>query len=354
MKKLFSLCVALAFTLILAACSGGGAPAGAYDPDATAQALLDSGAFSEALEALDADLISSLYGLESQPEAAAVYTSTGATAEEIAVLVFSTQEEADDARKALEARVSDQKDACEGYLPAELPKLEQAIVKESGSSVLLVVANDSQAAQAALDGLGLDGSHRLIIVLMQLVNLLQDGQPVRMSKRSGKAIALRDLLDEVSVDAARFFFNSRSSTSALDFDLDLAVREDSENPVYYVQYAHARICSLIARLAEEGHLVPDAAAVDPALYATAEEKALIKTLSQLPEVIRLAARDYDPSGVNRYLVTLAGEFHRFYNACRIKGEEAAVLAARLKLADTVRAVIANCLSLIGVAAPEKM
>ena len=109
-----------------------------------------------------------------------------------------------------------------------------------------------------------------------------------MSKRSGKAIALRDLLDEVSVDAARFFFNSRSSTSALDFDLDLAVREDSENPVYYVQYAHARICSLIARLAEEGHLVPDAAAVDPALYATAEEKALIKTLSQLPEVIRLA------------------------------------------------------------------
>lgn len=208
--------------------------------------------------------------------------------------------------------------------------------------------------QAALDGLGLDGSHRLIIVLMQLVNLLQDGQPVRMSKRSGKAIALRDLLDEVSVDAARFFFNSRSSTSALDFDLDLAVREDSENPVYYVQYAHARICSLIARLAEEGHLVPDAAAVDPALYATAEEKALIKTLSQLPEVIRLAARDYDPSGVNRYLVTLAGEFHRFYNACRIKGEEAAVLAARLKLADTVRAVIANCLALIGVAAPEKM
>ena len=208
--------------------------------------------------------------------------------------------------------------------------------------------------QAALDGLGLDGSHRLIIVLMQLVNLLQDGQPVRMSKRSGKAIALRDLLDEVSVDAARFFFNSRSSTSALDFDLDLAVREDSENPVYYVQYAHARICSLIARLAEEGHLVPDAAAVDPALYATAEEKALIKTLSQLPEVIRLATRDYDPSGVNRYLVTLAGEFHRFYNACRIKGEEAAVLAARLKLADTVRAVIANCLSLIGVAAPEKM
>ena len=208
--------------------------------------------------------------------------------------------------------------------------------------------------QAALDGLGLDGSHRLVVVLMQLVNLLQDGQPVRMSKRSGKAIALRDLLDEVSVDAARFFFSSRSSSSALDFDLDLAVREDSENPVYYVQYAHARICSLIARLEEEGAAVPDAADVDPAVFATAEERALIKTLSQLPETIRLAARDYDPVHVNRYLITLAGEFHRFYNACYIKGEAPAVLRARLKLADTVRSVIANCLELLGVAAPEKM
>ena len=208
--------------------------------------------------------------------------------------------------------------------------------------------------QAALDGLGLDGSHRLVVVLMQLVNLLQDGQPVRMSKRSGKAIALRDLLDEVSVDAARFFFNSRSSTSALDFELDLAVRQDSDNPVYYVQYAHARICSLVSRLTEEGAQVPDAASVDAALFTTAEEKALIKTLSQLPEVIRISARDYDPSHVNRYLITLAGDFHRFYNACRIKGEEADVLSARLKLADTVRSVIANCLALIGVTAPEKM
>ena len=208
--------------------------------------------------------------------------------------------------------------------------------------------------QAALDGLGLDGSHRLVVVLMQLVNLLQDGQPVRMSKRSGKAIALRDLLDEVSVDAARFFFNSRSSTSALDFDLDLAVRQDSDNPVYYVQYAHARICSLVSRLTEEGAQVPDAGAVDAALFATEEEKALIKTLSQMPEVIRISARDYDPSHVNRYLITLAGEFHRFYNACRIKGEEAHLLSARLKLADTVRSVIANCLALIGVTAPEKM
>ena len=208
--------------------------------------------------------------------------------------------------------------------------------------------------QAALDGLGLDGSHRLVIVLMHLVNLLQDGKPVRMSKRSGKAIALHDLLDEISADAARYFFNSRAASSPLDFDLDLAVREDSENPVYYVQYAHARICSLIARLAQEGAAVPAAAGVDAALLSSPEELALIKALAQFPEEIHLAARDYDPSRINRYLVSLAGDFHRFYNACRIKGEEPALLSARLKLADTVRSVLANGLALLGVSAPEKM
>ena len=208
--------------------------------------------------------------------------------------------------------------------------------------------------QAALDGLGLDGSHRLVVVLMQLVNLLQDGQPVRMSKRSGKAIALHDLLDEVSVDAARYFFNSRSSTSPVDFDLGLAVREDSENPVYYVQYAHARICTLIARLAEEGHQVPAAADIRAELLSTEEEKALVRTLARLSDEIRAAARDYDPSRINRYLIELAGDFHRFYGACRIKGEEPDVLAARLKLADSVRSVLANCLNLLGVTAPEKM
>ena len=208
--------------------------------------------------------------------------------------------------------------------------------------------------QAALDGLGLDGSHRLVVVLMQLVNLMQDGKPVRMSKRSGKTIALHDLLDEINVDAARYFFNSRAATTPLDFDLDLAVRQDSENPVYYVQYAHARICSLVARLAEEGAAVPPAGEVDAALLGTAEELALMKALAQFPEEIHLAARDFDPSRINRYLVALAGDFHRFYNACRIKGEEQNVLSARLKLADTVRAVLANGLGLLGVSAPEKM
>ena len=189
---------------------------------------------------------------------------------------------------------------------------------------------------------------------MQLVNLLQDGKPVRMSKRTGKAIALHDLLDEISVDAARYYFNNRAATSPLDFDLDLAVRQDSDNPVYYVQYAHARICSLLANLAQDGDQVPAAAQVDAALLSTEEERALIKNLAQYPQELHLAARDYDPSRINRYLVALAGDFHRFYNACRIKGEEHGLLSARLKLADTVRAVLANGLGLLGVSAPEKM
>ena len=209
--------------------------------------------------------------------------------------------------------------------------------------------------QAALDGLGLDGSHRLVIILMQLVNLLQDGKPVRMSKRSGKAIALHDLLDEVSVDAARFVFNASKPTSPVDFDLDLAVREDSENPVYYVQYAHARICSLVKKLSgEDGLTVPAAGEVDVSLLQSSEETALLKTLARFPEELTLAGRDYDSSQVNRYLIALAGDFHRFYNANRIKGEEEAVAKARLKLADTVRSVLCNGLTLIGVTAPEKM
>ena len=209
--------------------------------------------------------------------------------------------------------------------------------------------------QAALDGLGLDGSHRLVIVLMQLVNLLQDGKPVRMSKRTGKAIALHDLLDEISVDAARYYFNNRTPSSPLDFDLDLAVRQDSENPVYLVQYAHGRICSLITRMAEdEGAVVPAAAEVDMTLLTHEKELALLKALAQYPEELYLAARDYDPSRINRYLTALAEAFHRFYNEdeCRLMGAEPAVRSARLKLADSVRSVLANGLNLLGVTAPR--
>ena len=207
--------------------------------------------------------------------------------------------------------------------------------------------------KGAVDALGLNGSERLDVVLMQLVKLLRDGEVVRMSKRTGKAISLSDLLDEVSVDAARWYFNAKPDTQ-MEFDLGLAVREDSENPIYYVEYAHARICSLLRAMAEEGVTVPKQADVDMSLLSGETEKALIKQIAQFCEEVKVAARDYDPSHINRYLQELAACFHRFYNACRIKGEEPKVQAARLKLADDARVVLKNGLKLIGVDAPEKM
>lgn len=207
--------------------------------------------------------------------------------------------------------------------------------------------------KGALDALGLDGQHRLDIVLMQLVKLLRDGEVVRMSKRTGKAISLGDLLDEIPVDAARWFFNSRPDTQ-MDFDLGLAVREDSENPVYYVQYAHARICSVLRNLAADGHKVPTAADIDASLLTTEQEREVIKQLAGLPDEVLHAAQSLDPSRINRYAMELAARFHRFYNACRIKGAEPGVLEARLLLADCVRGAIAVCLDILGVKAPEQM
>lgn len=207
--------------------------------------------------------------------------------------------------------------------------------------------------KGAMDVLGLDGENRLDIVLMQLVKLTRNGEIVRMSKRTGKAISLTDLLDEIPVDAARYFFNSRPE-SPVEFDLELAIRQDSENPVYYVQYAHARICTMLSALAADGHAVPQLSAVDASVLSHETERELIKQLAALPEEIRMAARDYDPSRMNKYVTELAARFHRFYTACRIKGAESGVLEARLLLADTVRRVIAVTLSIIGVSAPEKM
>ncbi|MBE6914301.1 MAG: arginine--tRNA ligase [Ruminococcaceae bacterium] len=207
--------------------------------------------------------------------------------------------------------------------------------------------------KGAMDALGLDGEHRLDIVLMQLVKLMRDGEVVRMSKRTGKAISLSDLLDEIPVDAARWFFNSRPE-SQMDFDLGLAVRQDSENPVYYVQYAHARICTMLANLASDGMTVPAASDADISLLSTEFERDLIKQLSALPEEIRLAARDYNPSRIGSYVTELSARFHRFYTECRIKGADEATAKARLLLSDCTRRVIENGLSIIGVSAPDKM
>ena len=207
--------------------------------------------------------------------------------------------------------------------------------------------------KGALDALGLNGQERLEIVLMQLVKLTRGGEVVRMSKRTGKAISLTDLLDEVPVDAARYFFNSRPE-SPVEFDLELAVRNDSENPVYYVQYAHARICTMIENLKADGHTVPEADKVHGELLTAEEEKALIRQLAELPNEITAAAREYDPSRINRYVTALATKFHKFYTECRIKGEEEDLLQARLYLADITRKVLALSLGIVGVSAPEKM
>ena len=200
--------------------------------------------------------------------------------------------------------------------------------------------------------LGLEG-RKLDFLIMQMVRLVRGDEVVKVSKRTGKALTLADLMDEIGVDPCRFFYNAKPDTH-LEFDLDLAVRQDSENPVYYVQYAHARICTLLAALKEAGYDVPKAAGADMSLCATEQERALIKQIALLPEEIRLAARDYDPSRLNRFAIELAGCFHRFYNACRIKGEADELLNARLKLAATTRQVLENALTIIGVSAPEKM
>ena len=207
--------------------------------------------------------------------------------------------------------------------------------------------------KCALDALGLDGTNRLEVVLMQLVQLVRDGQPVRMSKRTGNAIALHDLLDEVSVDAARFFFNSRHSASPIEFDLGLAVRNDSENPVYYVQYAHARIKSILKALAQD-NISTEVKSADLSLLTEPAELDLIRDLSRLPEEIRLAAVQRDPSRLNRYVSQVATAFHKFYTDCRIKDAAPALREARILLSCCTATVIENALSCFGVSAPDHM
>ncbi len=195
---------------------------------------------------------------------------------------------------------------------------------------------------------------RLEVVLMQLVRLTRDGEVVRMSKRTGKAITLSDLLEDVSIDVARFFFNMRMAGSHLDFDLDLAVKESSENPVYYVQYAHARICSIIKALSEEGTEVKPFESINSSLLKEESELELLKKLCELPEEIRLAAISREPARITRYSIELATAFHSFYNACRVKGEDSALTDARLKLCASCGTVLRGILKMLKIDAPEKM
>ncbi len=197
-------------------------------------------------------------------------------------------------------------------------------------------------------------SDKLKVVLMQLVRLMQNGEIVRMSKRTGKAITLSDLLEDISVDAARFFFNMRNAGSHLDFDLTLAAQQSNDNPVYYVQYAHARICSIIRLLADDGITVKPYSDINTSLLTDETELVLLKKLADLPEEIRAAAESLEPARITRYVMELATDFHSFYNTCRVKGEDEELTAARLKLIDSVRVVMKEVLTMLKISAPEKM
>ena len=206
--------------------------------------------------------------------------------------------------------------------------------------------------KAALTALGVD-SDKLDVVLMQMVRLVRQGEVVKLSKRSGKAITLVTLLDEIPIDAARFYFNLREANSQFEFDLDLAVEKSSQNPVYYVQYAHARICSLIANLKSEGIEIPETA--DLGLLDNPREIELIRHIASLPKEINLAAKNYDPARITKYSIDLATLFHRFYDACSVKNAETPELMnARILLCLAVRQTLRNALSILNVEQPEKM
>lgn len=207
--------------------------------------------------------------------------------------------------------------------------------------------------KAALTALGVDAD-RLDVVLMQMVRLVRDGEVIKASKRSGKAITLVTLLDEVPIDAARFFFNLREPNSHFDFDLDLAVTESNSNPVFYVQYAYARICSILRNLAEDGVAKRNCTTEELALLKAPEERELIIHISALTDEIVQSAKTYDPARITHYVNELATKFHKFYAACRVKGDDEALTQARLNLCYATGIVIKNVLDMLKISAPEKM
>lgn len=207
--------------------------------------------------------------------------------------------------------------------------------------------------KGAMDAIGLRGD-KLDIVLMQFVRLVRDGQPYKMSKRTGKSVTLTDLLEEIPIDAARFLFNMREPNSTLDFDLDLAVAQTSQNPVYYVQYAHARICSIIKNLASEGISAQKLTSPDFDLLTALEERELIRKLASLPNEIIAAAKNYDPARLTHYTIDTATLFHKFYNNCRVKGDDKALMQARLNLCIAVKTALYNVLTMLKITVPESM
>ena len=207
--------------------------------------------------------------------------------------------------------------------------------------------------KAALSALGID-ENRLDCVIMQMVRLVRDGETIKLSKRSGKAITLTTLLDEIPIDAARFFFNLREPNSHFDFDLDLAAQETSQNPVYYVQYAHARICSILKKAQSSGITLRTPTDEELDLLNSPEETELIRHLSSLTDEIITAAKTYDPARITHFVIELATLFHKFYNAQRVIADDEGLMQARLYLCVAVKDTIKNILTMLKISAPESM
>lgn len=243
------------------------------------------------------------------------------------------------------------------YFAADIAYHKNKFVDRGFSRVINVWGADHHGHVArlkgAMDAIGLDGS-KLDIVLMQLVRLMKDGEPYKMSKRTGKAVTLSDLTDLVPIDAARFFFNMREPNSTLDFDLDLAVAETSSNPVYYVQYAHARICSILKNLKAQGIEVKTCSIADLEVLKSEEERELIRKLALCPQEIINAAKNYDPARMTHYCVDLATLFHKFYTNCRVQGEDEVLMQARISLCMAVKATLCNMMQLLKITVPESM
>ncbi|AGB17942.1 arginine--tRNA ligase [Thermoanaerobacterium thermosaccharolyticum] len=243
------------------------------------------------------------------------------------------------------------------YLASDIAYHKNKFVKRGFEWVIDIWGADHHGHVAPMKGamkaLGIDPD-KLDVLLMQLVRLMKGKEVVKMSKRTGKMVTLRDLIDEVGKDAARFFFNMRSADSTVDFDMDLAVEQSNENPVFYVQYAHARICSIIRQLKDDGINIEELNDVDLRLLNEEAEIDLIKKLAYLPEEVTIAAKTMAPHRITRYILDVASLFHTFYNSCRVRGVDEELMKARIVLIDATRIVIKNVLDMLKITAPEKM
>lgn len=277
---------------------------------------------------------------------------SGYTYETDGALWFKSSELGDD-----KDRVLVRENGIPTYFVPDIAYHYNKLVKRNFTTAIDILGADHHGyiprMKAAMKALGVNPD-RLDMVIMQMVNLIKDGEKYKLSKRSGKAITLSTLLEEIPIDAARFFFNLREPNSHFDFDLDLAVSQTSQNPVYYVQYAHARICSIFRGLEAEGTEVRKFDAQMAQSLTTAEERELIKYIATLPNVVNESAKSYDPAKMTRYVVEIATLFHKFYSQCRVKGESDEIMQARLGLCSAVKQIIKNILDMLKIDCPEAM